>query len=275
MGSKKPGMGHIVRAGAVKLLWVASGALVGHGSHPGRYWSRVLGGPIRGARIVMPHQERPSYVLGSYENHVVAAMRAHIRTGMVAYDIGAHVGYHTLTLSKLVGQTGTVIAIEADPHNRSMLETNIETNRASNVKIVPLVISDTVGTARFATFSTYSSVSHIADAETPNDAEVLEIHSTSLDELIYGSNYPVPALVKIDVEGAEARLFRGAMRMMREARPIIIAEARRGSTLEEIVELAKSLSYQARVLDSGSRLAEGGVVDVLFSPVMPNPTPAI
>jgi FkbM family methyltransferase len=248
------------------LVWGVGAALSGRRTQPGRFWCRVLGGPIRGARIVMPHRERLSFVVGTYEDHVVAAMRAHVQPGMVAYDIGAHVGYLTLTLARLVGHSGAVVAVEADPRNRSMLETNIVANRASNVRVIPFVVSDAVGTARFATFSTYSSVSHISDAETPGDAEVLEVPATTLDALVYGGKLPVPAFVKIDVEGAEVRVFHGAIRTLREARPIIIAEARRGSTLEALIELAELQGYSAQVLASGTGLAAQGIVDVLFLP---------
>jgi FkbM family methyltransferase len=216
--------------------------------------------------MVIPHQERPSFVLGTYERHVVAAMRAHLRAGMVAYDVGAHVGYLTLTLSSLVGPSGAVVAIEADPRNRSMLETNIATNRVSNVRVVPFVISDAQGTTRFATFSTYSSVSHIADAATPGDAEILDVPSTTLDELVYREGYPRPALVKIDVEGAEVRVLRGAARLLREARPIIIAEARRSATLDELIGLTEPRGYQAQVLAGDPHLEADGIVDVLFLP---------
>ena len=208
-------------------------------------------------------------MLGTYETHVVTAMRAHVHAGMVAYDIGAHVGYLTLTLSRLVGQSGTVVAIEADPRNRSMLERNIAANRAANVRVVPRVVSDAVGAMPFATFSMYSSVSHIADKGTPGDAEVLEVPSTTLDELVYGGAYPTPEFVKIDVEGAEVRVFQGAMRMLQEAKPIIIAEARRRTTLNGLIRLAEPHGYHAQVLANNSKLAAGDVVDVIFSPADP------
>jgi len=225
-----------------------------------------MAGPIRGAIIAMPRRERLSYVVGTYESHVVRAMRKHVRPGAVAYDIGAHIGYLTLTLSRLVGPHGTVVAVEADPRNRSTLAANIDANHSTNVTIIGEAVSDSVGVISFATFPTYSSVGHISTGELPDDAVVLEVPATTIDELAFGGTHPPPTFIKIDVEGTETLVLRGAERTMRELRPTIICEARRGETLDELAALAVDARYDLDVLDPNTGLASAGVVDVLFTP---------
>lgn len=56
-----------------------------------------------------------AYVFGVYEPDVVAAMRAYVKQGMTAVDCGAHIGYFTLLLVKLVGETGKIYAFEPLP----------------------------------------------------------------------------------------------------------------------------------------------------------------
>jgi len=215
---------------------------------------------------VMPRRERLSYISGGYEGHVTRAMRAHVRPGMVTYDIGAHIGYLSLTLARLAGGGGLVVAVEADPRNRAMLIANVAANRATNVRVDPRAVSDAVGSVRFATFPGYSTVSQIDDGAMPADAVFIDVPATTLDALAYGGQYPPPSFIKIDVEGAETQVFRGGERVLSEARPVIVAEARRGETLEEVRELAGWHRYIAQVLDTEGKHAAEGLVEVLFTP---------
>lgn len=256
----------VVRSGAERVVWNTSSRLSGHASSDGSTWCRVMAGPIRGSRLGMPRRERLSYVVGTYESHVVRAMRDHVRAGMTVYDIGAHIGYLSLTLGRLVGPRGTVIAVEADPRNRAMLRANLDANDATNVTVVGDAVSDAVGVISFTTFPTYSSVGHISEGVDPDDAVLVDVPATTIDELAFGSRYRAPAFIKVDVEGAETRVFRGAERTLRELRPTIICEARRGETLDELTALATHARYDLKVIDANTALASAGVVDVLFTP---------
>jgi FkbM family methyltransferase len=197
---------------------------------------------------------------------VVRVMREHVRAGTTVYDIGAHIGYLTLTLGRLVGPRGTVVAVEADPRNGAMLRANLDANGATNVAIVSQAISDEVGVISFATFPTYSSVSHISEGAHADDAVLVEVPATTIDELAFGSRYGPPAFIKIDVEGAELRVLGGAERTLREVRPTVICEARRGVTLSQLAALATRAEYDFDVIDASTGLAGVGVVDVLLTP---------
>jgi FkbM family methyltransferase len=226
----------------------------------------VLTGPIQGMYLSMPDLWRPSYALGTYERHVVRAMRRYISPGSVAYDIGANIGYFTLVLARLVGDSGTVHSFEPDPANLRALESNLRQNRIDNVRVVPSVVSNATGVVTFATFR-YSLVNHIANAETPSDAQLVTVPSITLDDFIYRQGNAAPAFVKIDVEGAEDRVFRGAERTLREKKPAIIAEVRAGGIYEEICHQLGPYGYTACVLGAGAkRMARTGLADILFLP---------
>jgi len=226
--------------------------------------TRVPFGPLHGMRLNMPTDDHPALSLGVYERHVVRAVREFTRHGDVAYDIGAHIGYVTLVFSRIAGTSGHVYSFEPDPRNVDMLHKNIANNRISNVSIVQMVVADVSRAVDFATFD-YSFVNHIANGHTPGDATVLTLRSTTLDEYVYTQGNPAPDIIKIDVEGAELLVFRGAHRLLREARPVVIAEIRR-EYWDAIAQQVQQIGYRASVLGHGKLQQTGDLADVLLVP---------
>jgi FkbM family methyltransferase len=231
------------------------------GLHELRVWS----GPLRGAYIRTPKLSRLSFSTGTYQSHVTKALQAAVKPGMVAYDLGAHIGYFSLVLTRLVGNSGKVFAFEPDPNNLRALRHNLAANRGRNVKVVASVVADGSAPVLFATFH-FSSVSHIATKRTPGDANLVEVPSLRLDDFVYRDGNPAPAVIKIDVEGAEARVFEGARRLLDTARPVIVVEVS-PRTLSEVERQMSSHGYKSTFLGGdSSRLAATGIGDVLFTP---------
>jgi FkbM family methyltransferase len=81
-----------------------------------------------------------------YEHHEIRFLRDHLREGDVFLDVGANVGFYSLIASRLVGRSGGVLAIEADPVSYQKLCLNLELNGATNVKAVNTGLSDVSAT---------------------------------------------------------------------------------------------------------------------------------
>lgn len=193
----------------------------------------MLAGPLRGLSLAVPDLERPSYALGMYEPHVVATIRQILQSGETAYDVGAHVGYHTLVMARRVGESGRVLAFEPDARNRRLLEHNLRTNGLSQVSVDGRALAEASGEHLFASYG-YSSVGHLFHEGTRADATLTRIEVTCLDALVFGEGQPPPRLVKLDVEGAEGAGLRGAERVLAEVRPALIVEVRPGPVLEDV-----------------------------------------
>jgi len=224
----------------------------------------VLGGPIRGASLAVPSLTRASFAVGTYQSHITQAMRSHVRRGDVTYDLGAHVGYFTLVLARLVGPDGHVYSFEPDPRNFEALTAN--TAHAGQVTPVAAAVSDQPGEVVFATFE-LSSIGHIADSRTPGDARRLPVRCTTLDSFVYEEGNPAPAFLKIDVEGAETLVLQGAARLLREARPTIVVEVRGPGRWNEVKEIAEAAGYEPSMIGAGERgLGSAGYGDALLVP---------
>lgn len=235
-----------------------------HGSHV-LYTTRVLGGPLRGTRFNMPGLERFSFCLGRYERPVVQRIAEHLRAGDVGYDVGANAGYLTMLMARCVGKSGRVFAFEPAPRSLAALRQNVLQNNVENVTIVPKAVNADSAPVSFATFE-YSLVNHIVTDQTPGDAQVISVGATSLDDFVYAESMPPPTLIKIDVEGAEKEVFDGADRVLREARPIVLAEIREGAGWDSIMERMNAYGYQGTPISGGWDLQTDGLADVLFLP---------
>lgn len=148
--------------------------------------------------------------LGRYEQANVETLRSLVRPGDCVWDIGANIGQMTYVLSKLVGPAGHVLAVEPGPRNADTLRRTCRKRCA----IIEAAVSDRTGYAHF-------SGDGRSDASIRDDGALL-VRTVTLDEL--AGRHGTPGLVKMDIEGHEHPAFRGAARLLADARPILVVE---------------------------------------------------
>jgi FkbM family methyltransferase len=152
-------------------------------------------------------------------------MRRVVRPGDVVFDIGAHIGLHTVLLSALTGDTGTVHAFEMNPWRlRSLRET---IRHLANATLHEVGLGDRIGRTTLYV-PTDQSMASLADWTDGRVGAVAQITGDllTLDTLVRGGQAPLPDFVKCDVEGAETAVFRGgALVFDREDAPVILYEA--------------------------------------------------
>lgn len=226
---------------------------------------RVLGGPLRGRLLVMPRFERPSLALGTYESHVASELIRRLGPGDHFFDVGANIGYFSLLASKLVGNDGSVVAVEASPMIRPFLHENLGHAAHDNVTVLPIALGASTGTVEFASFELYSTVGHVFTDETPGDAQVDEVDLDTIDRLVTTGTCPAPSLIKIDVEGSELQVLEGCAHVLETVRPQLIVEVR-PQTVVAVQALMAAANYDEATLSGGSGNERGGVADVLFTP---------
>lgn len=237
----------------------------GEETFPDMYRTRVLTGLLRGKRFTMPRLERLSFCLGTYEKHLAQQLQAYLKPGYTAYDVGANAGYFSLFMAQCVGPTGRIYAFEPDTRNLCALRNNIHQNTMHHVVLVSAAVSEQTGSIEFATFDC-SLVGHIAHEGTPGDARRVRVPTVSLDDFVYASGMNPPSLIKIDVEGAETKVFLGAERVFAEARPIVLAEIRQGETWQTVSSLMTRLRYDIMPIGGKWTMHEHGLAELIFLP---------
>lgn len=181
---------------------------------PSRMDVPVVQGPLKGMRWTVGSSNHGCW-LGSYEYEKQLCVQRLVTPGAVAYDVGAHVGFYTLLLSKLVGPSGSVYAFEPFPRNLSFLQHHVAKNGLQNVRVIEAAVSDSSGAVQFEAGPT-SSMGHISGKGD------LTVRSEQLDDVVEQRRIAAPDFIKIDVEGAEVAVLRGASKLLNDARPVVL-----------------------------------------------------
>ena len=207
-----------------------------------------------GTRIVVPASlgAITTYALLEQETWFEKELRLlpHLlRPGMTAIDIGANLGVYSLAMSRLVGASGRVFAYEPTSTTRALLERSRLENEASNLEISGFAISDGDRTGRIV-FDGSSELNHLG---TDGDGEEVEI--TSLDAEAERRGWGDPDFLKVDAEGEEEAIIRGANRLLTESSPIVMMEIRAAEALNTgLVRMMSALGYAPYQLLPGAPL---------------------
>ncbi len=144
----------------------------------------------------------------------------HPHTGNGVVDAGAHVGLYSIKVSKLVGPKGRVLAFEPHPLNYAVLNSNIRLNSIGNIEAVCCALGESDGYVKLYLANLNSGGHSIMPRSImPRTEEFLLVNVKRLDTA--AKEYQVQRLdfIKIDVEGAELLLLKGAEKTLREFRP--------------------------------------------------------
>ncbi len=164
------------------------------------------------------HSMMVQVAMGTYEPAKHAMIRRHLRPGMTFIDVGANMGDFTLQAARLVGNTGTVISIEPEPENHTVLQRSIELNDYTNTRALPIALSDRDGCASLQIFGL--STAHTLAPEIKGVRNVT-VSTKTLDAVVVEQQLERVDMVKIDVQGLELAVLRGASQTLR-ANPRII-----------------------------------------------------
>jgi FkbM family methyltransferase len=193
--------------------------------------------------------------LGIYERQTRAALRRLVKRDALVLDIGANIGAHTLTLAELVGPAGRVLAFEPTDYAFTKLSRNLALNpelarrvtarhcflAGTDADAVPAAIYSSWPLAREEGLH----AKHLGREMKTETAQARSIDSV-LAEI---GDRPV-SLVKLDVDGFECDVLKGATKLLAEARPVFVMElapyvlVERGASLEELLSFFVPRGYR-------------------------------
>ena len=196
----------------------------------------IAAGRLRGRWWLPASRGKVLRILGgTYEPEQTRLFEEHVRPGATVLDVGAHVGYYTLLSAVLAGPSGRVVAFEPDPANASFLRRHVALNRLGQVTVEEAAVSDRAGTARFGRGSG-SGTGHLAGEGG------VEVRTVTVDG-VCGEQGLTPSAIKIDVEGAEAAVLRGARETLARARPVVFLSTHGPEAHAASLALLRELGY--------------------------------
>jgi FkbM family methyltransferase len=161
---------------------------------------------------------------GVYELHVRECFSALLEPGAFYFDVGAHIGFHSVFAAHRVGPEGRVFAFEADPRNYEKLARNL--SQFPWAKPLNAAVWDRTGSLTFERSPTenesgWGSVSAVRDF---GKGEHVTVPSVALDNWFQDSHLQRWDAMKLDAEGSELAVLRGAQSLLGKFRPFIIME---------------------------------------------------
>jgi len=201
--------------------------------------------------------DRSLYYFGTYEAGTLHIMARCLRPGDTFLDIGANIGLMTLAASRAVGGTGQVHTFEPLPESRTILERNLVLNHTQSVVVHAAALGSRAQRSTLYAFeSTDRGMATLippATALSSVDVEVLP-----LDEIIQAQRLMDVRMVKIDVEGWELEVLKGATKLLAQENPPIlcieycaIRPGHRGTILDLTRWLTRINSYRLYRLEFG------------------------
>jgi FkbM family methyltransferase len=187
------------------------------------------------------------------EMFVLGAMRQLIRPGDVAFDVGANIGLHVRFLVQRFGAQ-KVIAFEPISENVALLKKNLEIGHCEGrVEVVRLALADFDGLDEFQ-IDDLSSASGSLNVVTRGAASqgrkqygftplTQKVAVAKLDTLMERGDLPIPNLIKVDVEGAEERLLKGALGLLKKHSPNLIIELHGAEPARAVIRLLSEEGY--------------------------------
>ncbi|MCX6227022.1 MAG: FkbM family methyltransferase [Bacteroidia bacterium] len=174
--------------------------------------------------------------MSGYELVEIQLVITYLKKGMNVLDIGANIGVYSLIANKIVGPTGHVWSFEPSSESYSRLIANLALNRASSVKPVKIALSNVAETMlkikrdpgykdgeRYLSTRKEATFKEVADVLCDSgDDEWVQV--TTLDYYFYTVDRSSPRIdfIKMDVEGVEYSVFRGAQKLLTDNQRILI-----------------------------------------------------
>jgi FkbM family methyltransferase len=173
---------------------------------------------------------------GRFENAEFAFVKRFLCPGMTVLDLGAHHGIYTLLASKCIGPTGKVISFEPSPRERQALLQHTRLNRCRNVLVEGLALGAEAGEADlFVVEGTQTGCNSLRPpaSDVPPIWSPVRVSVVRLDDWLEEKKIGSIDFVKIDVEGGELDVLRGAQALLtRRPRPVFLIEVQDMRTLQ-------------------------------------------
>lgn len=190
--------------------------------------TRLDNGTLVSGRNRPGYGGRGIYLWGDDIEPELRLLPAVLQPGHVFVDVGANVGVYSMQAARLVGEQGIVLSYEPFPEMVHALWRNVQLNGYQHVRIRQCCVSDALGDVRF--WMNRDQPNSFSITKSDGNCQSLSVLSIRLDDALQWEQLPRLDYLKIDAEGAEAAILRGAKNSLARFRPIIQVEV----TIEDV-----------------------------------------
>jgi FkbM family methyltransferase len=180
--------------------------------------------PVQGIKLwrhpAKADSDRTRMISGGYEAEMTKFLLSFLKPGMHFVDIGAHIGYFTILAAKAVEPIGKVWAFEPMPSTFLLLQRNIKENGVDKVvEAFQSAVTDKVDGILLFPHHLLGR-SSIVKRDGMRIQEAMHVETTSLDSFFKNRRWPRIDLIKMDIEGAEAKAIKGMNELVKRNPPV-------------------------------------------------------
>ncbi|MFN0277452.1 MAG: FkbM family methyltransferase [Pyrinomonadaceae bacterium] len=207
------------------------------------------------------------------ENEPRSALYDLVKNGTTVIDVGTNIGETLLNFAK-INRDGLNIGFEPVPFMYEKAKTNIALNEFRNIELVNKGLSSSEETLSFREVSGNNTGGTFLTRSDSTDENLL-VQAIPLDDFVREKNLKNISLIKIDVEGFEMEVLKGASETLRRFKPTLFVEiddaflARQQSNSEAVFDFLSAHEYKIRSADTGNEItkASGTHFDIIGVPM--------
>lgn len=213
---------------------------------------------------------------GVYEPVTMRLIEDHLTPAGTFIDVGAHIGLHSLRAAGKVGPNGKVISVEPNPDTLRELRRNIALSKLNQVVVQPVACSDKESTldlfaGSLANTGMSSLSKRTAEAEGESGRQ-FKVRARPLDDIVAESGLQRVDVIKIDVEGAELFVLKGAMHTLQRFHPFLVMEVKEEQLAAMSTTKTAVLSFLHDLGYTPGRTFEGNM-EFTYRPALSSQTP--
>lgn len=218
----------------------------------------ISAGPAKGLVYPIDLPQDKNIWTGTYEPEFATELMSHVVKGSVCYDIGGYRGFFSGVMACRGAEK--VFVFEPFPDNGTQIREMIRLNPNHQIQLVPKAVSDSNDSVVFevmpeASMGKLASSNFDSGGEEAKDS--ITVEQIELDRFVYEDGNPPPGLIKIDVEGAEVNVLRGASRLLQEENASLLIEVHSPEIGAQCLELLEPFGYQVRILETAMHPSNG------------------
>ncbi len=208
----------------------------------------VDAGPARGLKYPITLPDDKGIWTGTYELELATAIAAAVQAGDVCFDCGGWRGFFSGVMA-LAG-AGKVFAFEPLPTNVAQLRKMLALNPDLPITLIEAAVTEQSGELEFVVMPETSmgkltTSSFQADNQS---GQKIRVRAVALDALLAAGEVPPPSVMKIDVEGAELMLLRGARNLLVTHKPKLFMEIHSRELARDCRAFLEQLGYEIHVV---------------------------
>lgn len=210
----------------------------------------ISSGPAKGLKFPVTLPQDKLMWLGTWELNFAQALKSYIKSGFVCYDIGGYKGYYAGIMA--LSGAKNVLIFEPMPNNSDCIRQLIALNPKLPIELHQLAVSDISGESEFKFMSedTMGKLAISSFEQQYSSTKTSTVKCISLDDFVFSGN-PEPDFIKIDVEGVEDYVLKGASELLKRKKPILLIEIHSKDIGESCYKILEKIYSSIIVFETG------------------------